>query len=70
MKLISANGPAHNKTFTSVAIIKGVKYCSGTGKTKKESEQVASRATLEILFNLLYFQNHQYLRGIIIYIIN
>ena len=48
-ELISTNGPAHNKTFTSVAVIKGIKYCSGVGKTKKESEQAASKATLEIL---------------------
>ena len=48
-ELISTSGPAHNKTFTSVTVIKGEKYCSGTGKTKKESEQSSSKATIDIL---------------------
>ena len=48
-ELVSTTGPAHKKVFTSVAIINGKKYASGTGNTKKESEQVASKNTLEIL---------------------
>ena len=46
-ELVSTTGPAHKKVFTSVAIINGKKYASGTGNTKKESEQVASKNTLE-----------------------
>lgn len=48
-ELVSTTGPAHKKVFTSVAIINGKKYAAGTGNTKKESEQVASKNTLEIL---------------------
>ena len=47
-ELVSTTGPAHKKVFTSVAIINGKKYASGTGNTKKESEQAASKNTLEI----------------------
>jgi ribonuclease-3 len=47
-ELVSTTGPAHKKVFTSTAIINGKKYASGTGNTKKESEQVASKNTLEI----------------------
>lgn len=48
-ELISTTGPSHKKTFTSAAIINGQKYATGTGNTKKESEQVASKNTLDIL---------------------
>jgi ribonuclease-3 len=48
-ELITTAGPQHTKTFTSVVIINGVKYKTGTGKTKKESEQNASKYTLEEL---------------------
>lgn len=48
-ELISTTGPAHKKTFTSIVIINNVRYCTGTGNTKKESEQVASKNTLEII---------------------
>ena len=46
-ELKSTTGPAHKKMFTSVVIIKGQYYSSGTGKTKKESEQMASKLTLD-----------------------
>lgn len=48
-ELLFTNGPAHRKIFTSVVIIKGERYSQGTGKTKKESEQIASKLTLETL---------------------
>ena len=48
-ELISTTGPAHKKIFTSIVVINGEKYCTGTGNTKKESEQIASQNTLEIL---------------------
>lgn len=48
-ELISTTGPAHKKNFTSIVIINGNKYSTGTGSTKKESEQMASKNTLEIL---------------------
>ena len=48
-ELISTAGPAHKKIFTSIVVINGKKYSTGTGNTKKESEQIASKNTLEIL---------------------
>ena len=48
-ELVSTTGPAHKKIFTSIAVINGEKYRTGTGNTKKESEQIASKNTLEIL---------------------
>jgi ribonuclease-3 len=48
-ELISTTGPVHKKVFTSVVIIKGIRYKSGTGNTKKESEQSASKHTLDAL---------------------
>ncbi len=48
-ELISTTGPSHKKVFTSVVIIKGIRYKSGTGNTKKESEQNASKHTLDAL---------------------
>ena len=47
--MISCSGPAHKKFFTSVVIINGRKYKTGSGPTKKESEQDASKNTLEVL---------------------
>ena len=48
-ELISTTGPAHKKVFTSIVIINGTRYSTGTGNTKKESEQNASKNTLEII---------------------
>jgi ribonuclease-3 len=48
-ELITTTGPHHTKTFTSVVIINGTKHKTGTGKTKKESEQNASKFTLDSL---------------------
>ena len=46
-ELITTTGPHHTKTFTSAVIINGTKHKTGTGKTKKESEQNASKNTLD-----------------------
>jgi len=48
-ELISTTGPAHKKIFTSIVIINGNRYSTGIGNTKKESEQNASKNTLEII---------------------
>jgi len=48
-ELITTSGPHHTKTFTSVVLINGIRHKTGTGKTKKESEQNASRYTLEAM---------------------
>lgn len=47
-ELISTTGPGHKKTFTSIVIIEGKRYCTGVGCTKKDSEQIASKNTLEV----------------------
>lgn len=47
-ELISTSGPGHKKTFTSIVVINGKRYCTGIGCTKKESEQIASKNTLEV----------------------
>ena len=50
-ELISTSGPAHNKSFVSAVLINGNRYCEGSGKTKKASEQLASKYTLENHFS-------------------
>ncbi len=42
-------GPAHNKTFYMHMECDGKKYGSGYGKTKKEAEQNAAKASIAIL---------------------
>ena len=43
---IDEQGPAHNKTFTCIAIVDGIKMGTGTGNSKKEAEQEAARDAL------------------------
>lgn len=45
-QLISEDGPAHFKTFTSIVCVEGEKLGSGIGRTKKESEQKAAQEAL------------------------
>ena len=45
-KLISETGPAHNKTFVTEVIVNGIVLGSGTGTTKKASEQMAAKEAL------------------------
>ncbi|MCU7556647.1 ribonuclease III [Macrococcus capreoli] len=47
--LVSEEGPAHFKTFTSEVCIGQEKLGRGTGRTKKESEQRAAQAALALL---------------------
>jgi ribonuclease-3 len=44
--LISADGPPHNRIFTVAVVINGIQYCQGTGKSKKQAEQIAAFLTL------------------------
>jgi len=46
---ISESGPDHDKTFVAQAIVGGTKYPSGTGKSKREAEQVAARIAFDAL---------------------
>ena len=52
-ELISAVGPTNNRLFTSVVVINNKRYSEGHGCTKKYSEQIASKKTLE------YFHIHR-----------
>jgi ribonuclease-3 len=48
-KLLLTLGPDHNKTFTVVCLVEGQEVAQGSGKSKKEAEQDAARASLEVL---------------------
>jgi ribonuclease-3 len=50
-KTISTDGPPHNRTFTVVVSINGVNYETGTAKSKKQAEQIASEKTIKKLKN-------------------
>ena len=45
--LISTDGPPHNRTFTVAVVINGKMYQQGTGKSKKQAEQIAAEQTLK-----------------------
>jgi ribonuclease-3 len=47
--IISEEGPDHDKNFTAVAMLAGQALSTGTGKSKREAEQVAARAAYEAL---------------------
>jgi len=42
-------GPPHNRTFYVNFIVNGAVFTSGTGKTKKEAEQMAAKKALKIV---------------------
>lgn len=46
-ELVSEEGPAHDKIFTTNAVVEGVIYGTGSAKTKKEAEQLAAKDALE-----------------------
>jgi len=45
-------GPAHNKSFTAAALLGGVRYPEGSGKSKREAEQVAAKLAYEVITTL------------------
>ena len=45
--LISTDGPPHNRTFTVAVVINSIQHCQGTGKSKKQAEQIAAFLTLQ-----------------------
>ena len=47
--VVSEEGPDHDKNFTAVALLSGQVMSEGTGKSKREAEQVAARAAYESL---------------------
>lgn len=44
---VSESGPDHDKDFVAVAVVNGVSYKEGHGKSKREAEQVAARLAYE-----------------------
>ena len=46
---VSETGPDHDKSFTAIAVVGGSHIAEGTGKSKREAEQSAARASFEIL---------------------
>jgi len=48
-KLISEEGPAHDRTFTIEVIIDNIVYGRGVGQSKKDAEQEAAKEALEKL---------------------
>jgi ribonuclease-3 len=44
--LLTTDGPPHNRTFTVAVVINGIQHCQGTGKSKKQAEQLAAFLTL------------------------
>lgn len=44
---VTESGPDHDKNFSAVAIINGITYLPGSGKSKREAEQVAARIAYE-----------------------
>ena len=55
-KLIASEGPAHDPTFTSVAVVGGNNVGTGTGSSKKASE---TSAALDALERMGYMENLQ-----------
>ncbi len=45
-EIVRTEGPEHNKIFTTCVSINGVVQAEGTGRTKKEADQVAACQTL------------------------
>ena len=45
-------GPAHNKSFTAAVLLGGVRYPEGSGKSKREAEQVAAKLAHEAITTL------------------
>ena len=46
-QLVEESGPDHDKTFTFEVQVNGAVFGRGSGKTKKEAEQMAARKALE-----------------------
>ena len=46
---MTEQGPDHDKDFTATAMVSGIAVAVGTGKSKREAEQVAARIAYESL---------------------
>jgi len=47
--IVAQDGPPHNRTFEAAVYRYGVELARGTGRTKKQAEQAAALAALEVL---------------------
>jgi len=47
--VVTEQGPDHDKDFTATAMVSGIAVAVGTGKSKREAEQVAARIAYESL---------------------
>ena len=47
--MVSEQGPDHNKSFECIAMLNSNEIGKGRGKSKKEAEQQAAKATLELM---------------------
>jgi ribonuclease-3 len=47
--VVSEEGPDHDKNFTAKAMVAGEALAAGTGKSKREAEQIAARLAYESL---------------------
>lgn len=43
-------GPDHDKSFTAVVLLSNERFAAGSGKSKREAEQVAAKLALEVLY--------------------
>ena len=48
-RLVGSSGPDHAKVFEAAVLLSGEPFSTGTGRSKKEAEQAAARAALELL---------------------
>jgi ribonuclease-3 len=48
-RVITEDGPGHNKTFEVMVSVDGIDLGTGTGKSKKEAEQLAAKKALQKL---------------------
>lgn len=48
-KIVSESGPGHDKTFEIVVKIDDREYGTGTGKNKKDAEQIAAKRAIQLL---------------------
>lgn len=46
---VTESGPDHDKDFVAVAIVNGIAYQEGHGKSKREAEQVAARLAYQAI---------------------
>jgi ribonuclease-3 len=48
-RVTNESGPPHERTFTVSAVIDGVEFSTGAGRSKKDAEQEAAQAALQAL---------------------